>query len=109
MPPKDDPTFSVDLFFGAILCLVLAYFGWKSRELIGSRPRFWKHRASKNWPWATATFVDGRVQAWHGTYQVWLRRQTEAQSILAKFTYQVEGATYHGWYWKWLGGCGQEE
>lgn len=109
MPDNSDPTLFVDLLFGVVLCLLLAYGGWKSRELIKSRPKFCKHKASERWPWAAATLVDGRVHVWQGQYQVWSGKWLEAYSILAKFTYLAEGETYHGWYWKWLGGCGQEE
>jgi hypothetical protein len=99
--------FSLTCFW--VLCLLLAYEGWKSRELIKSRPKFWKYKASVGWPRAAATFADGRVQVWHGQYRGWVGKRIEAYSIFAKFTYQAEGGTYHGWHWKWLGGCGQEE
>ena len=92
MPPDDDPTLSVDLFFGAILCLVLAYFGWK----------YWRHKASEHWPKVAAAFEGGTVEI--RTY-----KGSERYSVAMTFTYQVADQTFHGEYKKSLPGYREKE
>lgn len=95
---NNDPTLFVDLLLGAILCLLIVLFGWKYWGLIKSAPKLWMHRSSERWPWATATFEDGRVKLSRNRYNV------ASYSVFVRFTYRVAGEAHPGWYWKSLGG-----
>jgi hypothetical protein len=86
MPDNNrDAELFLDLLFGVILFLVLAYYGWK----------YWKHKASERWPKVAAIFEGGSVG---GATEDGL----ELYCVAMTFTYQVAGQTYHGQYKKWL-------
>ena len=88
-----DPTLFIDLFFGAILCLPLAYFGWK----------YWKHKASERWPKVVAAFEGGTVEVRTDKYG------GEHYSVAMTFTYQIAGQTFHGEYKKRLVGYSEKD
>ncbi|HSR06707.1 MAG TPA: hypothetical protein VLM42_06125 [Bryobacteraceae bacterium] len=103
-----DPTLFVDLLFGTILCVALAFFGWKYWGTIKTAPALWMHKGSERWPWAPAIYDDGRVQVWPGRRFHGVRSSV-SYSVFTKFTYRVAGQTYRGWYWKKIGGITKED